>query len=211
MISPLQCSLTRPLFLERSNSSCYQGAYNQGHDNLALVDLFDCCHAGTNICLGMGTDGAPSCSRHKFAVGQLVSEHNASIGSSSSSQSHHAKRGYAMLIALTCIAHGFHRDIEHTGNTSALIPRLHATAFVLSLSDVSTAFFLKLQVLIDNDLQWGFFPYCAPYNQRAVDVSAIFADYFLPAIFGKDHPDLSWMQEEWKCLVNGNIAGYQCI
>jgi len=67
-----------------------------------------------------------------------------------------------------CAAHVIHRAVETTFRTNALIPNLHATAFLAAQSSKRAKWSGALELLLREDLNSGFFPGARPPQHAAV-------------------------------------------
>ena len=83
-----------------------------------------------------------------MAIGAQFEEHNRTAL---------RHEGSALMIHVPCIAHIIQREMENTGDVKVVTGKLHATAFVGGLTDVQTQMCRDLDILVDNDLQFGFF------------------------------------------------------
>jgi hypothetical protein len=97
-----------------------------------------------------GSDLASPCQRLKQEYAERARVHN--------QQAIKNGQGVVLLLDGACAAHIIHREIESQFSTQTLIPKLHATAFAISLPGVFASVAKCVQSMVRADLSNGFFP-----------------------------------------------------
>ena len=117
--------------------------------------------------------------------------------------------GSALMIHVPCIAHILQREMENTGNVKVLTGKLYATAFVGGLADIQTQMCIDLDMLVDNDLQFGFHPDCRPVDGIPSQHFEVILRLLLPAILNRDPGDalVEEIVVEFMLVFNGSIKG----
>ena len=201
----LRCDVSvPPLYIQSTNASCQLGAFNH-FDWCSFPRLVQTTEAVKVVVVAVATDGAASCNRMKFGLGEQVCEHNRRRGD----------RGVVLLALISCVGHKLHRDVErqvnsHTiGDEQKLIPALHATAWVNNLTDSVSAVARVLDRVVAQDLEIGFFPNIEP-PAEAVNISRAFATLLLPRAVGRlpKQDEFQALLVEWVELLNGSMAGH---
>ena len=190
----------RPRFLQHGGASCLLEAFEQLVPSLSVKHMLSLCTVGVNVVLITGMDGAASCTRTGMAIEEKFEVHN---------RTKLRHEGSALLIRVPCSAHFIQREMENTGDVKVLTGKLYATAFVAGLTDVQTQMCIELDRLVDNDLQFGFFPDCRPVDGIPSQHLEVILRLLLPAILNRDPGD-SLVEEtviEFMMVFNGSIKG----
>ena len=190
----------RPRFLQHGGASCLLEAFEQLVPSLSVKNMLSLCAVGVNVVLYTGMDGASSCTRTRMAIGAQFEEHNRTAL---------RHEGSALMIHVPCIGHIIQREIENTGSIKVLTGKLYATAFVAGLTDIQTQMCIDLDRLVDNDLQFVFFPDCRPVDGIPSQHLEVILRLLLPAILNRDPGD-ALVEEtvvEFMMVFNGSIKG----
>jgi hypothetical protein len=143
-----------PLYLASGTASTLFAALEQSCPFLALDKLMRLSQKVNRICLVISSDLCAANSRMKHAIAYRLAVHNAA--------SQMRGEGVVIFLDVHCSSHILHRIMETTFALNDLVPRMYSIAFTLGVPKTYAQVIRHLRVVLEQDLQLGFFPDTRP-------------------------------------------------